>query len=298
MTAKTKGRPLPPLLPLEYCSIERAAKMLDCEIEDFYHWAEIGAIDLYLIIDAESTVMTLTETDHKALLLEIDKQNPKKSENAPSFLSVKIGLSCFWISAESLNNIGYDPETELYDLDIDHAKGHWAIEYSELEYSLKNGNKSFTPWALYVDTVGPNFIYIDLCQDLDFKLSQIQIVKRDLEKLYAAITTGEPLANKFNNPEIANERREREKDLNSNPKQDRLTPGKAKAVTALTELALRLAGEDAGLMNNPHKLHRRINELMFEHKANKDGGYNLGISDTAYRDLIGAGRSAQSKDGK
>ncbi|MEZ8127958.1 hypothetical protein [Enterovibrio norvegicus] len=37
---------LPPLLPLEYCTVERAARLLGCEIEDIYHWQEIGAIEL------------------------------------------------------------------------------------------------------------------------------------------------------------------------------------------------------------------------------------------------------------
>lgn len=38
----------PPLLPLEYCRPERAAKLLNCEIEDLYHWAANGAIKIYV----------------------------------------------------------------------------------------------------------------------------------------------------------------------------------------------------------------------------------------------------------
>ncbi|EAC0630593.1 hypothetical protein GC796_19005 [Salmonella enterica] len=32
--------------PLEYCSISRAAKLLNCEIEDFLHWHDVGVISL------------------------------------------------------------------------------------------------------------------------------------------------------------------------------------------------------------------------------------------------------------
>ncbi len=39
---------LRPLLPLEYCRPERAAKLLNCEIEDLFHWAAIGAIKIYV----------------------------------------------------------------------------------------------------------------------------------------------------------------------------------------------------------------------------------------------------------
>lgn len=37
---------IPPLLPLEYCTVERAARLLGCEVEDIHHWHEIGAIQL------------------------------------------------------------------------------------------------------------------------------------------------------------------------------------------------------------------------------------------------------------
>lgn len=37
----------PPLIPLEYCSPERAARLLGCEVEDIFHWASIGAINIY-----------------------------------------------------------------------------------------------------------------------------------------------------------------------------------------------------------------------------------------------------------
>ena len=36
-----------PLIPLDYCSPERAARLLGCEVEDIFHWAAVGAITLY-----------------------------------------------------------------------------------------------------------------------------------------------------------------------------------------------------------------------------------------------------------
>lgn len=37
----------PKLLPLEYCTVERAARMLNIENSDIYYWNSIGAIELY-----------------------------------------------------------------------------------------------------------------------------------------------------------------------------------------------------------------------------------------------------------
>ncbi|HGF3677451.1 TPA: hypothetical protein ACF4EV_002168 [Vibrio parahaemolyticus] len=36
-----------PLLPLEYCSVNRAARLLGCEVGDILHWMEINAINAY-----------------------------------------------------------------------------------------------------------------------------------------------------------------------------------------------------------------------------------------------------------
>lgn len=46
-TTKQTAPQTPPLLPLEYCTPERAARLLECEVEDLYHWVEMGVIPLY-----------------------------------------------------------------------------------------------------------------------------------------------------------------------------------------------------------------------------------------------------------
>lgn len=50
--AKTGYQPtLRPLLPLEYCTVERASRLLECEVEDLLHWAKLGFINLYINFD-------------------------------------------------------------------------------------------------------------------------------------------------------------------------------------------------------------------------------------------------------
>ena len=44
MTKESNTRPL---IPLEYCSPERAARLFCCEVDDILHWASIGAIKLH-----------------------------------------------------------------------------------------------------------------------------------------------------------------------------------------------------------------------------------------------------------
>ena len=46
---------IPRLLPLEYCNLTRAAKMLEIEVDDIRHFNQIGEIALYLRIEEECT---------------------------------------------------------------------------------------------------------------------------------------------------------------------------------------------------------------------------------------------------
>ncbi|ADM98134.1 hypothetical protein Dda3937_02191 [Dickeya dadantii 3937] len=43
------------IAPLEYCSLNRAASLLGCEVEDFFHWYMIGAIDFAIDVGSVAT---------------------------------------------------------------------------------------------------------------------------------------------------------------------------------------------------------------------------------------------------
>lgn len=45
-----------PLLPLEYCRIDRATRILGCEVEDILHWGATNRIELNLWLERESVL--------------------------------------------------------------------------------------------------------------------------------------------------------------------------------------------------------------------------------------------------
>ncbi|MEW6483177.1 MAG: hypothetical protein AB1423_00805 [Pseudomonadota bacterium] len=51
------------VIPFDYCSLARAAKFFDCEVEDFFHWYDTGKISL-----------SLNLCDHQATLLSVNDQ--------------------------------------------------------------------------------------------------------------------------------------------------------------------------------------------------------------------------------
>lgn len=99
---------LPPLLPLEYCRPERATRLLKCELEDLYHWAAIGAINVYVIAQkAESpSLVTMKQIDHCHLLGRSKKLKfgasffhlPRILENDPGgdWITMTAVMSGFW----------------------------------------------------------------------------------------------------------------------------------------------------------------------------------------------------------
>lgn len=78
MTETNQAMPKPSLLPLEYCTIERAAKLLGCEVEDIYHWQQIGAIEFYCHYDGMARLnveQNITDDDGDLVSEDIDLEN-------------------------------------------------------------------------------------------------------------------------------------------------------------------------------------------------------------------------------
>ena len=53
------------LPPMEYCSLPRAQKLLNCEIEDILHWHDIGAINLCLKLNPTRGTLKLAVLSHQ-----------------------------------------------------------------------------------------------------------------------------------------------------------------------------------------------------------------------------------------
>lgn len=270
MPANTKGRPLPPLLPREYCSIERAARMLQCETEDILHWFEVGAINLYLKVDMQDPgVLVLNQLDYQELV-----KIGEKTENYSHSGSYRFGLSDLFIS-EDVNNAAFNDD--LYYLNVSYLQGLWLVEFSDLEPALSTGKDTFSIFGLIADTENiidatnlinrrTAYFSVDLDEETEFKFCQLQVARRDLEKLYSAITTGEPLANRFNNPEI-----EAKMKVNARPPENN-TPTKAMALYSLCQYVVKTAKLDPKLVDRPDALTTAVNEELVRHGIPEIGG--------------------------
>lgn len=93
---------------LEYCKLDRASRLLGCEVEDLIHWFEVGAIDLCVrFYGNEKMEMFLTSTFKEAKMVYEDIQCGAGYIRFSPYSNVKIDLS----DVENVNYESHDEDT-------------------------------------------------------------------------------------------------------------------------------------------------------------------------------------------
>jgi hypothetical protein len=291
-TQPAKGRKLPPLLPVEYCKLDRAARMLECEVEDLLHWAEINAIDLWLKIDEENCgVIYFDEATFRDL---IKLRDSSKLVTESGLINITAGRSTFYIETEDcedqeLENFkDYEDDIEDSDLAIEIASacGLWAVEFADIVLHSNRAEGYFTPNSLYCDpTVEQRFI-IDLDSEMRFNLADLLITRTELERLHDSMSSGTPLKNRYNDSEIEKiSRAQMQRASNAKAAAERNSAPRAELVLSLLELVL---GEESSLIDNPYALYQRVNKQLREANIIEPE-----ITEQAFADILSKAKSAR-----
>lgn len=263
MTTKTKGRPLPPLLPLEYCPIGRAAKMLECETEDIFHWAEIGAVTLSVNASFDSLKL-IVNNDTRNELTELAKAN---NNDDFDYLTLVINRCVINIKHSELTLTENDRQPVAFS-----SHGIWRIPlFDSLIFAKQEGRNE--GMLLYVSTGKGIADKISLrgYPDADglpikINISDLVITSDQIQLLHDSITTGKPLANRYNNSEIAAEMTANERPPENN------TPTKAMALHSLCEYLIKTAKLDPKLINRPDALQTAVNKELLKLGISEIGG--------------------------
>ncbi len=233
-----------PLLPLEYCSPERAAKLLGCEVEDIYHWADVGAINLYAqfrdrdISDGETYLVgevysnedLITYEERRDIEWEYDGNTYVKSmvvsEEGPINVTPKVLYSKAKLFKFGAAIRLMDPAGNLQDCFVD-ISGFWKIsKFNFIQEQYAKSIDENTSWNLSANYIGdessPEDTFgIDLiAAEISDMSSRIRVMREDLLKMNHHITTGEMMSKNVNilhsekmhslqinvNPAISNER--------------------------------------------------------------------------------------------
>lgn len=176
------------LLPLEYCKLDRAARLLGCEIEDLIHWGAIGAIELsvYLVKPIKCWLRHVPDDDScDPLIVDTVMIN----NGIANYIGINSNdeINCFCGGIWNLSR----KAIECLECSVD---GVFAISADVLSAS---------------DSRGQFIVRVMFDDDLIIKPSFLLITKNNIKTVQKYLNK-EEIPNIYNNPELAKKAKDQE----------------------------------------------------------------------------------------
>jgi hypothetical protein len=274
------------LPPLEYCSISRAQKLLNCEIEDLLHWHDIGAINLCIKVGrTNGTLKGAFQRDQGCDNLYFF--------NAPSMNKLSISESS-WSRHSKINKIfkfndsGPNQEAQ-YEVPATQLKlrvsasGLWYCHTRNLTEVVETPDGIITEQRVSIISPATNILFCHFIPDKDERptitLNKLYITSQAIEKIYEHTISSRPL-------ELS------EKALNVPEDQDSHTP------TSIIQNKLLIEFINHVIQSNPHFgdnilnatenkknkiFNRAMDKLRSEGVVSSYGNINLPTSEYMYK---------------
>lgn len=186
------------IAPLEYCSFERAAKLLNCECEDLIHWNKIGAISIAFRPENMEGSFSVQLREQKDSA-DIEKYNKSK------YIMHELGIH----GSQFLRNLG-DANDKGYIASIDEFRFYgnisdlWVVINGSVDEknsititkSFSTGYKTLSPANIPNDIISALFFYQGT-KDVILELKDLLITMSDIEKIWTSAISGKPMDSYF-----------------------------------------------------------------------------------------------------
>lgn len=252
------------LLPLEYCTLERASRLLDCEVQDLLHWGSIGAIKLCLNGAGSGFLLDIDKSDQAKNTEEIANFVRAVYEDTYDLTRISLYSS---LDVSTSSDYFYDDLVKMIAQEVCEVpvyfEGFWAIDpYYILDNSgviaelgsfgvIDDEIKIFSPLPDESGWTYRGIIHIpNSDRSREPELNEIYIIRPDLERLYKAINGDGSLSHKYNDFDLARQSRKQEKLERQANNKTRETAPQAKMIKALIQA---LVGNNE-LLDQPFKL--------------------------------------------
>ncbi|MBZ6065290.1 hypothetical protein LA374_03560 [Aeromonas schubertii] len=183
-----------PLLPLEYCRIDRAARLLNCEIDDIVHWCSLGVIQgVFWIYDSLCTPVFFKGDE----IIEDDSEYNRLLDSFFCLNDVEPNENkTVLLGPHSTLNISI-PSVKRGSTPIISAEGFWSVDKKIFEYFALHRDTYLEEWALSPIGVGQgdhsmSIFLFESEHDNIITPSSAWIFKHDLDLLKEHIKSGEP----------------------------------------------------------------------------------------------------------
>ncbi|HHT0889488.1 TPA: hypothetical protein ACTX9H_000676 [Klebsiella variicola subsp. variicola] len=186
------------LPPMEYCSLARAQKLLNCELEDILHWHGIGAINLCLKLNPTRGTLKIAVLSHQE----------KDVTTALNPLASAEEVETFWSAHSHIRSIlrldGDIPIVETlrgntvtqFNVKVS-ASGLWHPHSRNLMALLEAPDDILYENRLSMMLPDKPFVYCHFIPDEDeysaISLNRIYITSQAIEKIYAHSISARPM---------------------------------------------------------------------------------------------------------
>lgn len=173
--------------PLEYCSFERGARLLGCEIDDLLHLHDIGAFNIALKLDGLAVKFTV-EFEDASKKLDADTIHPiltnKTLEMESSTIIYNLNDDSIFNFENGFHIKGFACGVWYTDFILPELKNGLIIE-PEFEATLKP--------VKVRDDVSRALALYEGNTDVEVPFEDLLIMRRDLELIWKSVKTGKPL---------------------------------------------------------------------------------------------------------
>lgn len=176
--------------PLEFATIQKTAKLLDCDVDDLWHWKEIGAIDFGVRSeggDFAGWVKPKKPSDRVGIIedYKLNVRNARDIDQA----CLKIGA---FIDSVDVKSNPKDAESNRIQIYGRLSGGVWLFREEGLTTTLKRQGRTNTILYNNFESKKANYmLYLPLFDDIEVKDEGIYIMRSDIEALYSSIQTGD-----------------------------------------------------------------------------------------------------------
>lgn len=182
MTKQPPAKPadeLKPLLPLEYCRIDRAARLLGCEVGDLIHWAATGLIDFFVMGKSIHHDFGVGGLFISCPYEEFGK------------FDMKYGASFEELDERERDFMKFDGLT--YFENVATLQGFWALNPEHLKEWEETGSLEYlhdSGFTLHAYFDGSPELVVAFMADIPSVMDKVWVMADDLEKLYGLIHCG------------------------------------------------------------------------------------------------------------
>lgn len=186
------------LPPMEYCSLARAQKLLNCELEDILHWHDIGAINLCLKLNPTRGTLKIAVLSHQEKDVTTALNPLTSAEEVETFWSPHSHIRSILRLDDDIPMVETLRGNTVTQFNVKvSASGLWHPHSRNLMALLETPDDILYENRLSMMLPDKPFVYCHFIPDEDeysaISLNRIYITSQAIEKIYAHSISVRPM---------------------------------------------------------------------------------------------------------